>query len=366
MNGWTNYLTRMGACFDSGSQPLSVRFGSPYADDEALARRAVAVPLVHLGLIRATGEEAGVFLHRLLSNDLAGLAGDAAQWTSFNTAQGRMLANFLLWRDGEALSLAASADLVPALLKKLSFYILRAKVRLSLPEQERALIGLAGAAASECLSSASLLVPEADMRLTVCDDRRVIRLNENLFILDVPVAEAPAAFETLLQSGFVAGGTASWQLAAIRAGLPLVTAATQEAFVAQMLNFEIIGGVSFTKGCYPGQEVIARTQHLGKPKRRLFRIVLDSSADAAALPVGTALYGPESEDGQAAGSVVNFAPLPGGGEALAVIRTEVASANKVIRAGSPNGLRAQVFDLPSTAAALRGVGSSAPAGDSLY
>lgn len=347
MNGWIDYLTRTGACFNSGSQLLSVNFGTPHADDNALANHAVAVPLVHLGLIRATGEEASAFLHKLLSNDLAGLVADTAQWTSLNTAQGRMLANFLLWRDGEALSLAASAELVPGLLKKLSFYILRAKVKLSLPEQERALIGLAGAAAGERLSRAALAMPEADMRLAVRNGWRMIRLNENLFILDVPADEAPATFETLLQSGFMAGGTASWQLAAIRAGLPRVTAATQEAFVAQMLNFEIIGGVSFTKGCYPGQEVIARAHYLGKPKRRLFRIVLDQSASAAEIPVGAALYGPESGGGQAAGTIINFAPLPAGGEALAVIRTEFAHTNQAVRVGLPDGPFAQVFDLAS-------------------
>ena len=319
-----------------------------YADSNVLARSAVAVPLLHLGLIRATGEEAGSFLHKLLSNDVAGLAGDAVQWTSFNTAQGRMLANFLLWRDGSGLCLAASADLLPSLLKKLSFYILRAKVKFSFTEQERVLIGLAGEKAGEHLSCAALPVPEADMRQAVSAGRCTVRLNEGLFVLDLPVDEAPAAFDSLRQAGVTAGGTASWQLAAIRAGLPLVTAATQEAFVAQMLNFEIIGGVSFTKGCYPGQEIIARTQHLGKPKRRMFRIGLLSSAPIAGIPAGTALYGSalEPRDGQAVGTIVNFAPLPEGGEALAVIRTECVSTGGEIRVGAPDGPCAQVLGLP--------------------
>jgi len=325
-----------------------VNFGLPHADGNALAHNALAVPLLHLGLICATSEEVGVFQHRLLSNDVSGLAGDAVQWTSFNTAQGRMLANFLLWRDDNGLCLAASAGLLPSLLKKLSFYILRAKVKFSFPEQERVLIGLAGAKAGEHLARTALPIPEADMRQAVSDNRRTVRLNEGLFILDLPAAEAPAAFDSLRQAGVTASGTASWQLAAIRAGLPLVTAATQEAFVAQMLNFEIIGGVSFTKGCYPGQEIIARTQHLGKPKRRMFRIGLLSPAPVTGIAAGTALYGPSLEpgDSQTVGTIVNFAPLPEGGEALAVIRTETASTGGEIRIGAPDGPCAQVLGLP--------------------
>jgi folate-binding protein YgfZ len=345
MADWTNILAHTVACPDSSPSPLPVS-GTPYADIDALTRNAVAVPLLHLGLIRATGDEAGAFLHRLLSNDVVGLTEDAVQWTSFNNAQGRMLANFLLWRDGDGLCLATSADLAPALLKKLSVYILRAKVKLSFPEQKRTLIGLAGPTAGEHLLRAALPVPEADMQQRVSDGRRTIRINERLFILDVPVPDAPAAFDALRQSGITAGGAASWQLAAIRAGLPLVTAATQEAFVAQMLNFEIIKGVSFTKGCYPGQEIIARMQHLGKPKRRMFRIGRIDAASPADIPAGTALYGPESADGQAAGIIVNFAPLPEGGEALAVIRTESAHAGDKVYIGAPDGACAQLLELP--------------------
>ena len=348
MTGWTNYLAHVGACLDFGPLPVRVNFGALQADANALAHNAVAVPLFHLGLIRATGEEATSFLHKLFSSDVAGLTDNAAQWASFNTAQGRMLANFLLWRDGDGLCLATSADLAPAILRKLSFYILRAKVKLSLPEQERALIGLAGAKAGEYLLRAALPVPDADMRQAISDNRRTIRLNDSLFILDLPAAEAPAAFDALCQAGITASGTASWQLAAIRAGLPLITAATQEAFVAQMLNFEIIGGVSFAKGCYPGQEIIARTQYLGKPKRRMFRIGLRSAASIAGISAGTALYSPplESKDGQAAGIIVNFAPLPDGGEALAVIRVECTHAGNEVHIGAPDGPCAQVLGLP--------------------
>ncbi|MDR1064429.1 MAG: folate-binding protein [Azoarcus sp.] len=341
MSNWTDYLARHGARFDTDN--FGMDFGVPHANADALASGAVAVPLVHLGLVHATGDEVAGFLHNMFSNEVAGLAADAVQWTSFNTAQGRMLANFLLWRDDDGYSLAPAADLAPALLNKLSLYILRSKVRLVRPPPERALIGLAGQAAGDCLARAGLPVPESDMRQAVSGGGRTIRLGSGLFIVDLAVAEAALVFDALLSAGAVESGTASWYLAAIRAGLPLVTAATQEAFVAQMLNFELIGGISFSKGCYPGQEIVVRTQYLGKPKRRTYR--LGFSVPSAGVSAGVALYAPESGE-QPVGVVVNFASLPWGGEALAVLQSACAAAGGEIRVGAPDGPCAEVLDLP--------------------
>ncbi|MDR0717724.1 MAG: folate-binding protein [Azoarcus sp.] len=344
MNDWIDHLIRNGA--DIAADASRAAFGGPYADPGALARGAAAIPLLHLGLIHATGGEAASFLHNLLSNDINKLAADAAQWTSFNNAQGRMLANFLLWRDSDSVddryNLVLAANLVPALLKKLSLYILRAKVKLTIPAPERALIGLAGPAAGDCLTRAVLPAPAVDMRHTAAAGVRVIRINTGLYILELAATAAPATFTALRAAGAAAGGAASWELAAIRAGLPLVTAATQEAFVAQMLNYEIIGGISFTKGCYPGQEIIARTQHLGKPKRRTYRLAL-SALPATGAPPGTALYAPASGE-QPVGIIVNAAPLPEGGEALAVIQIERASDE--LHIGAPGGPCARVLELP--------------------
>lgn len=341
MSTWTDYLARSGARFDHAN--FAMDFGSRQADADTLASGAVAVPLVHLGLLQAGGDEVAGFLHNMFSNDLARLPADAAQWTSFNTARGRVLANFLLWRDGNGYSLAPAADLAPALLQKLSLYILRSKVRLTPPPPERVLIGLAGPVAGDHLQEAGLPVPGDDMRQAHDGSRRTIRIKDALFIIESAAADAAPIFAALLDAGARAGGTASWHLATIRAGLPLVTAATQEAFVAQMLNLELIGGVSFSKGCYPGQEVIARTQHLGKPKRRTFRLGIPVTPTETG--VGTALYA-EEEAEQPAGTIVAFAPLPGGGEALAVLRTHCVDEDVGIHVGAPDGPRAELLGLP--------------------
>ncbi len=161
-------------------------------------------------------------------------------------------------------------------------------------------------------------------------------------LLAVATEAAPALFDALVAAGAVRAGTAAWQLGMIRAGLPLITAPTQEEFVAQMLNYELIGGVDFHKGCYPGQEIVARTQYLGKLKKRTYRLALPAGSTAAP---GTDVYAPDFGE-QSAGKLVNVAPTADGGvEALAVIQSSSAEAGD-IRVGAPDGPRASLLDLP--------------------
>lgn len=330
---WSTFLAERGAVFDD----TAVRF-APAASAEA----TVMVPLTHLGLLRSRGDDSAAFLHNLFSNDVKKLAPDAAQWTSFNTPKGRMLANFLLWGTPTDHWLAVSADIRAAILKKLSMYVLRSKVKLADVSDEFALIGLAGPLAADLMTRGGLQAPGEDMRQATGDAGVVVRLNADAFVLALPVADAPACFERLQRLGAQPAGTAAWQLAMIRAGIPLITLATQEEFVAQMLNYELIGGVSFNKGCYPGQEIVARTQYLGKLKKRMYRVSIETDTPPH---VGTDLYTPGFGD-QSAGKLVTVAPAASGGfEALAVMQMSCAEAGEA-RLGSPNGPRLAFLDLP--------------------
>jgi len=330
---WTDYLAQAGAQIDAGH----VRFHQPAADDAT-----VVVPLLHLGLIRSRGVDSAPFLHNLLSNEVNKLAEDAAIHNSFNTPKGRMLASLLMWREADGHLAALAADIQPAILKKLSMYILRSKVALSDASSELALIGLSGPQAEAVLEKAGLPRPAMPMRHHAADQARVIRLTTTSYILVIPTEQAATHFAALRQAGATAAGTDAWMLAMIRAGLPLITAATQELFVAQMLNFELIGGVSFKKGCYPGQEIVARTQYLGKLKKRMYRVHIDS--DTAPAPADD-LYAPQFGE-QSAGQIVNAAPAPGGGfEALAVLQTSSREAGEV-HLGHPEGPRLTFLELP--------------------
>jgi folate-binding protein YgfZ len=160
-------------------------------------------------------------------------------------------------------------------------------------------------------------------------EARVLHLDADRFVVAVPEPQAAAVWAALAAIARAAG-TSAWRWLDVRAGLPLVTGATREEFVPQMADFEKIGGVSFHKGCYPGQEVVARTQYLGKVKRHLYRV-----SCAAPLVAGGDLHSPDNPD-QASGKIVLAAPSPDGGyEALAVVQSNFSSN---LRLGSLEGI----------------------------
>ncbi len=301
------------------------------------------MPLTHLAAIRATGEDAGALLHNLFSNDVKKLGPNEAQLTSFNSAKGRMLASLLLWREGADYLLALSADIHAAMLKKLGMYVLRSKAKLLDDSGDSVLVGLAGPQAGAALEAAGLGIPGTP-RATASGIATVIRLDNARFIVSAPLSEAVRLWEAFRSVGAVPAGTTAWQWLDIREGLPTVTLPVQEEFVPQMINYELIGGVSFNKGCYPGQEIVARTHYLGKLKKRMYRV----HAPVGALPaVGTDIYAPDFGD-QSAGKVVSAAPAPEGGyEALVVLQTSSAEAGQA-HLGAPDGPALAFLPLPYT------------------
>lgn len=299
----------------------------------AMTQPPFSVRLADQGLIRATGADAATFLHNLLTNDINHLAAGQARHAGLCTAKGRLLASFLIWREGDDYLLQLSADLLPGILKKMSMFILRSKVRLEDVSAERALIGTVGAAGG----------PESPLACVPVAGGNALRLDAARCIFAVPTDQADAVLATLPP----AGRLEDWHLAEIRAGMPRIVAATQEAFVPQMVNYEVpaVGGVSFQKGCYPGQEIVARTHYLGKVKRRMVRVALD-----AAVAPGTDVFTPETGE-QHCGAIVLCAPVPpaegGGYEALLVVQNPDAHA-ATIHVGAPDGPLARMLDLPYT------------------
>jgi folate-binding protein YgfZ len=283
------------------------------------------VPLTDQGLIRASGEDAAGFLHNLLTNDINHLALGEARYAGLCTPKGRMIASFLVWREGDDYLLQLSTDILPGILKKLSMYVLRSKVKLTDVSGERTLYGVLG----------GTLGPAEPMTTAPFGGGTAVRLDAGRCLLALPQGRTPADLSP-------AGRIEDWHLAEIRAGIPRIVATTQEAFVPQMINYEIpaVGGVSFQKGCYPGQEIVARTQYLGKVKRRMYRAKLTETAAP-----GTNVFSPEAED-QHCGAVVLTAPAPEGGfECLLVVQSSGAEAGEV-HVGAPTGPRAELLPLP--------------------
>jgi len=311
--------------------------------DVSHARKgAVMVPLVHLRSICAQGEDATDFLHNLFSNDVKKLSPDSAQWTSFNSPKGRMLASMLLWHADGGYRLALAADLHETILKKLRMFVLRAKVTLSDAGQERALLGVSSDSLAECLAGANLPVPAAPMKCSQRNGVSVIRLDPKRVVIDAPISAMQDIWTQLAAREVMPASTAAWNWLDVQNGIPLVTEATHDDFVAQMLNYELIGGVSFKKGCYPGQEIVARTQYLGKLKKRMYHVQGPNNTEAK---VGDELFAPAFDD-QAIGKLITVAPAPNGGvEALAVLQIQAAEEGQ-IHLGSPGGIKLRLASLP--------------------
>jgi len=316
IESWKTFLQVQGAVIDHATV---LNYGDAATERAAAADGTIVADLSQLGVIAFRGEEAATFLQGQLTNDVRGLHADAAQWNGYCSPKGRLLGNFLLWRQGEDYCLQLSGDILPSVLKRLSMFILRAKVQGRDASDESVRLVVAGKQAVAAVSAAMGVLPDAAMCSAACEAGQVIRVGDDKFVLSILPDRAAAVWQALRQSATPVGAPV-WDWLRLNAGIPMIVAATQEQFVPQMVNFEVIGGVSFQKGCYPGQEIVARSQYLGKLKRRMFL----AHVDAEAAP-GDSLYSADIE-GQATGTVVSAAPAPTGGfDVLAVAQVESAN-----------------------------------------
>ena len=269
-----------------------------------------AARLGALGLLSCEGDDARAFLHAQLTSDVAGLGRHDARRTGWCSAKGRLMATMLVVpRDGGFL-LQLSRDLAPAVARRLAMFVLRAKVKLADASDAWAQFGLWGPGAAERLAALGLEAPQEVLGCAHGAAGTVVRVGAERFLVLVPAAE-----RARLAGALADAGEGAWFLQEIRDGLPRVTLATQELFVPQMVNLERLGAVDFHKGCYPGQEIVARTQYRGALKRRMIRARVGS-----AVAAGDALFA-EDVAGQPAGVVVNAAGAPEGeSELLCVLQ----------------------------------------------
>ncbi len=275
-------------------------------------------PLTHLGVIRAQGDEAAKFLHGQLTQDFALLGPQQARLAAYLSPKGRMLASFIACqRSATEVLLVCSRDLLAATLKRLSMFVLRTKVKLTDASDEFALYGLAGDALISIAGSACPAWSKADF-----DDQILVHL--------YPALGQPRGLWIAPQGSPAPQGqaldAALWAWGEVRSGVATLSAPLVETFVPQMLNYESVGGVNFKKGCYPGQEVVARSQFRGQLKRRTYL-----AHSPSALAVGAEIFTAEDAE-QAVGLVVQSAPAPAGGwDALVCLQTHASSAD--LRAG---------------------------------
>jgi folate-binding protein YgfZ len=283
--------------------------------------KTVFCELAQFGLIRFSGAEAQVFLHNQLSCDVAALASGKSTYGSYCTPKGRVLATFLLWRAGEDFFMQLPSPLREPIQKLLSKYILRSKVRAADGSAEWTLLGVSGKDAAALVQRAVGDVPRSVHDVINTQHAMVIRLPGDRYEI-VAANKSPGIIESL-SDGAEKADPDYWNWLDVRAGVPVVLPATQEAFVPQMVNLDLIGGVSLTKGCYPGQEIVSRMHYRGTLKQRMY---LANIAGSDRPQPGEKLYSSDFGE-QACGTIVNAARSPEGGcDVLAVI--QIASAER--------------------------------------
>lgn len=283
-------------------------------------------PISHLGVIRVQGDDAASFLHGQLTNDFALLDLQHARLAAFCNAKGRMQASFIGFkRSNDDILLICSRDLLPQTLKRLSMFVLRAKAKLSDASNDFQLLGLVGSPAPQ----------EAPWTLHTAADAHIIQLypaaGQARALWVAPIG-TPAPIGTALNAE-------QWLWTEVVSGVATVSQPVYELFVPQMLNYESVGGVNFKKGCYPGQEVVARSQFRGTLKRRAF-LVHASGAVEAGQEVFAA-----SDAEQATGTIVQAAPAPQGGWD-AIVSMQTQSADEALTAGSSTGIVLTLQPLP--------------------
>ena len=337
---WQAFLLAAGARIEN--QQL-LHFGSPQREILAAQNGSIVTDLSHLSVIQFAGEDSEAFLQGQLSCDVREATLGQARLGSYCTPKGRMLATFLLWRSEEGFSMQLPAPLREAIQKRLTMYVMRSKVKVSDASELTIRLGIAGDAAPAALAELGGGAPQSDYAIARCGPATAIRLPGQRFELLVAPENAVAVWQTLSKHCTPVGSN-RWEWLEIQAGIPMVTTGTQEQFVPQMANMELIGGVSFTKGCYPGQEIVARSQYLGKVKRRMYRAHLQT--DAAPQP-GDVLFG-QGPSEQSGGMVVNAQPAPDGGYDLLAVILNASIESGAVHWKTPDGPVLELLDLPYT------------------
>jgi hypothetical protein len=278
-----------------------------------------------LGLLQLSGADTLTFLQGQVTNDVKQLNGQIAHYSGYCNPKGRLLALFLAFAHHDHIHLQLPKELIAPIAKRLKMYVMRSKVEVQDVSESIIKIGLNGTKAIELLSPLFSQIPQNDYELVTLENGAIIKLpgNQPRFEIFTDIANAPTIWNSLALHAKIADAT-YWELQEIQAGIPEVYAKTQEEFVPQMLNLDLLNGINFKKGCYTGQEIVARTHYLGTVKRRTQLAHIDS--DIASNP-GDDIF---NSNGDIVGKVVRCAPSYSGGyDLLAEIRLESVEAGQL-------------------------------------
>jgi len=289
----------------------------------------VLCDLSHLGLLQIEGADAFTFLQGQVTNDVKQLDGHRAHYTGYCNPKGRLLALFLAFSHQNHVHLQMPKALIESIAKRLKMYVMRSKVEIQDVSESVIKIGINGPNATELLNTLFTTVPQNAYELVTLDNAAIVKLpgDKPRFEIFTDIANAPAIWNTLSQ-GTKTVDASYWEWLEIQAGIPEVYLNTQEEFVPQMLNLDLLDGINFKKGCYTGQEIVARTHYLGTIKRRTQLAHINTQPN-----IGDDVLNGNQES---IGKIVRCAPTPGSGyDVLAEIRLESMDAGQLLVGGSP-------------------------------
>ncbi len=341
---WYTFLLDRNATIENNQ---IAHFGDPVAELQYAQSGTILTDLSHYGLLRFAGEDAQTFLQNQLSCDVRDVKPQQGRHGSYCTPKGRVLANFIVLQRNDDWLLRLPADLCASIQKRLSMFILRSRVAVDDCSDAWVRIGVAGPQAKMLVETVT------GFGLDACNDSSLCTMHSTTASV---ICHAPDRMEILtdeirarewwqkISEKASPIGTDCWHWREICAGIPMVTTATQEEFLPQMINLDLIGGVSFKKGCYPGQEIVARTQYLGKLKRRMYLAHVMTENTVAA---GDDVFCADVSD-QSCGTIVNAVSAPDGGyDVLAVIQKASVATGKIYL-HNPGGPELKIGTLPYT------------------
>jgi len=338
---WKRHLLNAGAEFE---EDRLRDYGNAERERSMAVNGDVICDLSHRGLLEVRGKDAQSFLQGQFGNDIREVTETHSQLSSYSSPKGRAYAVFRVFFDRDAYLLEMNPEPIEPLRKRLSMFVMRSEVVIENAEDSRIRFGLSGPSAEQQLEETLGAFPAKVNEVLTRNDLSIARVPTMMHPRFEFAGEIDAcrALWNDLNVHSAPVGPEGWRLLDILAGIPAIYPETSEAFVPQMVNLHALNGISFNKGCYPGQEVVARMHYLGKLKRRMYRLAIEGQDRP--LP-GSPVFREAGDPGQPDGEIVDAVLHPDGlYAALAVM--QVASAEQPLRWGSPDGPAAHVIPLP--------------------
>ena len=338
---WKSFLENSGAEF---ADDKVESFGNPTRERQIIHAGSTICDLSHYGLIAAYGDDAVDFLQGQFTNDIAQVDGGHSQLSAYCTPKGRMLANFRVFKQGETLYLSLPQPLLQAVLDRLRMFVMRSKVTLEDASDSLMRFGLNGPNAADQLKTNIDSIPCETNECAQSKDYTIIRTHGDDGRFEIyGHIEAVSKLWQSLDVDATPVGAPIWELLNIQAGIPVIAPETIEAFVPQMANMALLDAINFKKGCYTGQEIVARMHYLGKLKKRMYRVSVECEE---APKAGDKIFAENSTAGTGTGTIVS-AELNADGvyEALAVVQISDVEG-KTLQLGDADGAVVTVLELP--------------------